>query len=401
MSTAADVSPTGQAQSGGLALDSLTSKPLFNSWTENKKIKTCKCTVCDGRVRASSQKCDGCGRHVCSDCLDPHSNKDQYYKAAARNRIEVGCWACNWRSNMNPAFANRKPAPEVRTEEEHRARASKALGARRKATVEVSRSKRTATESAGAADDLFVPPEDDEPEADHRENKAGQSSKPAARVTSQRTDLKRKRHSEEGSNTNFHQADDNVKLASEVVAQLEQWITTNPFNNKSTTHTSSSTDMEKIRSPSFSPLTPVDDTPADFADGSHLKGASSVIVGCGVVGLFTALELADKLQERGIKHDVTVVEIRENQCELASGACTGIVGTGMPDLWDQQLATKACPGWELCTTNRDFTRDVYLGKNVVISSGDDGVAHQSLKLPSWYHGKDGSLENCKGGWHRV
>lgn len=301
---------------------------------------------------------------------------------------------------MNPAFANRKPAPEVRTDEERRARASKALGARRKVTAQASRSRPVAMESAESGEDDWLPEQVDAHESIGNGTAGEQGRATAARCNRQGTKRKRD-HEGVADDSDVVEASPSAKAAKEAAQQSAPRKSDQVFT-KPATLTGSSATFDTDQTSNTSSIEPT--TAAMFDEDGRapyeyvFEGASTVIAGGGVVGLFIAYELATKLKEHGInKHEITVVEINGKNDEifpLASGMCAGILGTaGMPDLWSEGILKEARSYWQDLISNPDFAQnDIYLGPHALTVATDGDVdTTQRANIPSWYQGEDLTL----------
>lgn len=115
---------------------------------------------------------------------------------------------------------------------------------------------------------------------------------------------------------------------------------------------------------------------------SPLQDGHTVIIGAGIVGLFTAYELASRCLEGGIKHKITVVEIRDGICELASGHCAGFLSArDIPrDKEWYALLFDAQETWKKMRSKVPafFSDEPFFAKEV--GDADD----EGYQMPSWF-----------------
>lgn len=292
-----------------------TATPLdiVDGWTKNEKIKTCKCETCGDRVRFWSHKCAKCGRHICSECLDPSSNKTSRQKQIARDHVLVVCW-CKYRSNMNPAFRENREPPPVRTTEETRAKEAKNLGASRKAAKVQGESSKPTETSRKASSSPTAETSYAQRDGDYDEMQSTEATMTANRP--HRGGLKRKTYVERDSDDDPFVDRAIYKPKKLKAAVLETGGDQSDFSEQDGT------------------INPLD----------RLRGATTVIVGAGVVGLFIARELAMAVEAK-VKHNITVVEIRKGHCELASGHCAGFLTASGVSEARNAMVTEAQNWW--------------------------------------------------------
>jgi hypothetical protein len=125
-----------------------------------------------------------------------------------------------------------------------------------------------------------------------------------------------------------------------------------------------------------------DDTRGDVGSSSHLQGATTAIVGAGVVGLCIARELALEKERTGLDHHIVVVELRKSYCELASGHCAGFLSTsGMLEDW-QPLADEAKQWWFDMLSSGEVRQSWQFNANTAIEVTKGGAVSEH-KVPSW------------------
>ncbi|WPH02485.1 Hypothetical protein R9X50_00534900 [Acrodontium crateriforme] len=125
----------------------------------------------------------------------------------------------------------------------------------------------------------------------------------------------------------------------------------------------------------------------------HLIDGHTVIVGAGIVGLFTARELAIQAKERGVNHKFTVLDVHPHFCALASGNSAGMLtARGMPKKCNKvsEFARNAWDElWENCVNNSlhgaDFD-DVLLIDKKSARKAHRQANSDDLEAPSWWTG---------------
>lgn len=118
---------------------------------------------------------------------------------------------------------------------------------------------------------------------------------------------------------------------------------------------------------------------------SRLEGGQTVIIGAGIVGLFTAYELASRCEQDGIRHAITVVDIREEVASLASGLCAGfLTRRGMPKEQEWlSILKEAQQGWQDALSVAGSNDIGFIGENTFfagVTTGDD----EGESMPDWF-----------------
>ena len=308
-----------------------TNAPIPNGWTKDEKTKTCKCEPCGDRVRFWSYKCTECGRHVCSECLDSSSEKSNWAKSVAEDHINNSCWHA-YHGNMKPGFEVRKPPPHVRTVEERKAREAKGLSSFKKVPKPRLPSKQTPSvtkneSNTGSRSSTSAPT----PSIFDRDYEGPPTSEPTiAAVKVKRTGIKRKSYLEENSSSEISSDEEEFglekkKMKSNPIGQRVGSLGNKKTGNQPTTTHRAARVVQFSNCPQDVHVAPA---------FSHIDGASTVIVGAGIVGLFAARELGLEVQKANIKHNITVIDIKETYCTLASGHCAGfLTTTGAAEQW--------------------------------------------------------------------
>lgn len=125
----------------------------------------------------------------------------------------------------------------------------------------------------------------------------------------------------------------------------------------------------------------------------HLVDGHTVIIGAGIVGLLTARELATQAEECGMNHKITVVDIRRDICELASGKSAGILTSrGMPHAC-HTVSDFARQAWEELWKDHsedlidrvDFDHVLLIDKKAARNARPVATPHP-LNVPSWWTG---------------
>lgn len=89
---------------------------------------------------------------------------------------------------------------------------------------------------------------------------------------------------------------------------------------------------------------------------------TTIIVGAGIVGLFTALELAERSQNSSSPRQVTVIDINDGPCRLASSHCTGMINTFLQkDQW-QPLLQVSTAKWKEMLDSKMFRNSTAYNK---------------------------------------
>ncbi|KXT07306.1 hypothetical protein AC578_461 [Pseudocercospora eumusae] len=89
---------------------------------------------------------------------------------------------------------------------------------------------------------------------------------------------------------------------------------------------------------------------------NSMASPSTVIVGAGVIGMFIALELAERAYTSKTTHNITVIDINSGACKLASGHCTGLISTAVPDEQWQPLLGVSLPLWDELLGDQNFRK---------------------------------------------
>lgn len=328
----------------------------FEGWKENKTVKTCVCEVCGDKVNngKESHQCIICLRHICTQCQARDRAKSDWHHEAAMDHLRNGCWCKKWRSNMNPAFARRKPQPAPRPEEEQKAKTAKGKA---KATHAAKSADKTEGKNEVKQEvELSLQASIDLSE-DGGEAGGDDSYWTLYGISTPHVTLKRIRSVSED-------ADDLTEVVSK--AQKKTGIDTN-------------FELLQISSPKS---TTARHTP------KHMRNGHTVIVGAGMVGLFVARELALATMETGMEHDITVVDVRSKPCELASGRCNGLLSTvDMPESWNP-VALAAKEAWANLLESLQFRATVNFSDTSLLFA-TKGERNAGIECPSWFTKKEG------------
>ena len=342
-------------------------KDVVKQFTKDVKTKTCKCKVCGQRVMQYSQQCQACKIRLCSECLEPEGSSVQGHKDIAADYFENGCW-CGFRAGFNPAFAGKIPAvakqPTIKKEKkvpESAPDAQKTPASKRKRDqddIEAAESAKKAKIIPEAPQDLpalELPSVTTTPFANAGEKAATKrkrapsdedAGRPAKRVSS---------------------GSDNTSGAGDTTAD------SSPSSDKS----KSSDDSTKRRGRSA----------GQPASQKTAKSEDIVIIGAGIVGLFIALELAEKSRAAEKDRKITVVEVNAGICRLASGNCAGVVGQRRLKDNALPLADLAYGRWaKLIKDNPGFRETVHFENSIL--TPDQAESEAEKHLLSWAKSKD-------------
>ena len=122
---------------------------------------------------------------------------------------------------------------------------------------------------------------------------------------------------------------------------------------------------------------------------SHLDGGHTIIVGAGIVGLFTAYELATLNVNKRINHPVTVIEILPKHCELASGQCAGFVHCIDMPKEPEWLAmwSEAHQAWGSLVAQRK-NKEFQLITSTYSAEPAPNAEDEGVPMPSWFQPKE-------------
>ena len=273
---------------------------------------------------------------------------------------------------MNPTFRSWKPAPPIRAEEEWQAKKSKGFVGIRPTKLYVSK-KSIRSEAQGEDADGALESGGDsaaaEPDAEYKGSKITTYTMTSSKT--ERRSIKRKVYDEDASDQDVD--DDTAKVVSPKRLKIEQ-TSKRSFNGA---------DNKSVRRATTLAFAESEQPSAALSNADHLDGGSTVIVGAGFIGLFIARELALKVKEAGLEHTITVVEIRANHCELASGNCVGLLTTsGVPEQW-QQLSDLAVLSWRKIVSSQETSRALGFSRTMsYVVTGSGGEGHE--QAPAWF-----------------
>lgn len=277
---------------------------------------------------------------------------------------------------MNPAFRQSKPPPPVRTEEEFKARESKGLVTSRAGRKAASAKKPTATKARHTdASPSPGPAEDSGREAPDDNYETSENLKPTlTEARNKRSGVKRRLYIEPESDDDvFNRPNEHV-----TATRPKEWLQAGHAQLGD----------EKMRSGKSSKrakLSHLSDQALPISTSSyaaHLAKGNTVIAGAGFVGLFIARELALDLHQAGIEHNITVVDLRSNSCQLASGHCAGFLTTaGMPENW-LPIAEAAREAWQDILSSVEFRQQLSFDTNSLYTLTATGGVNQD-RVPFW------------------
>ncbi|KAK5124990.1 hypothetical protein LTR85_001180 [Meristemomyces frigidus] len=354
-----------------------------NNWAKNSTIKTCKCKLCDQRVKKYSWKCSFCSRHLCNECAEENGAsrpKDKYLAADYLTNVD----GCYYPSGQPPYMHAQLEAlgllslPQKRSEVILR-------DMRIKADIKRKKELKAKAEADGEDED-----EDGggKPKRQRKANEDGHDSPTAG--------PSRPRNSNGTYRTSLNAeptiASSKAPRKSARPMSYGELSSDEPSPEEQThdppRHQGKSASKSKRPSKVVAALTS-DDSPALRAQlpCAQLDRGDTVIIGAGIAGLCIARELAMKAARTNTRLKITVLDIRDGPSELASGSCAGLLSihnipnpmnelSGLTiECWTEMFGT---PGFIEAT---DLRQDcVYQ----VARLDGKGKKHK----PSWYSGHD-------------
>ena len=273
---------------------------------------------------------------------------------------------------MNPKFRDWKPPPPVRTDEEQRAKESKSLVAQKKA-AKTAKSETPSTPPPPRPGGIAYP------DRDEYQEKTTSSVSATPKIRSQRSGIKRKAYDEAPSDSELPQ--DNASSVTGDDPPMKTKVAKAKGIQISETASIPSALGEELHS-NIDESNASSSKTSTFLNGSHLENGSTIILGAGLLGLFTARDLAHALKEAKTTHQITVIDVRGGYCELASGHCLGGLSThGMPEEWSS-IAEAARDCWQDILSDDDVQKRLEFQAasmfNVPAERGLD-----QAKGPSW------------------
>ncbi|KAI7282801.1 hypothetical protein KC345_g3281 [Hortaea werneckii] len=352
--------PTGKQQNG------------HNDWRKNTKIKTAKCAICGYRVSDWSWVCSKFSCHVCSDCIekDPSTRGEgdlrgalywYQYNYLARDWLKAVC-GCRYSTRQAPYIKEKfmqhrwECLPPIKNEELEAGKEQKRKQAEKKRLQQEHLSE---DEEDSMPDDSKDPPDYWFP---NLEFEGSASARPTIAGSRQ-------------------------KRAQLMAPTYQEPGTPEEVDMESSSASTPSVDLN----PRLSNVLPdpfVDTTkPPTTASYSHLRGGSTIIVGAGIVGLNIARELAMQTEQAGIRHAITVVDIQEDVCCLASANCAGLLSIhGRPNPL-QSLCDLSLEAWGDLADVPGFQESTKLRLDSVYTVARSDGKNRDAK-PSWYTGHE-------------
>ncbi|KAI7493523.1 hypothetical protein KC367_g8573 [Hortaea werneckii] len=352
--------PTGKQQNG------------HNDWRKNTKIKTAKCAICGYRVSHWSWVCSKFSCHVCSDCIekDPSTRGESdlrgapywyQYNYLARDWLKAVC-GCRYSTRQAPYIKEKfmqhhwECLPPIKNDE---------LEAGKEQKRKQAEKKRLQQEHLSEDEDDSMPDDSLETAAYHipdHEYEGPASARPTIAGSRQ--------------------------IRSQPIAGIYQEAAT-PEDVETESSSASTSSVDFNPRPSNILPDPFVDTikPSATASDSHLRGGSTIIVGAGIVGLNIARELAIQIEQAGIRHAITVIDIREDVCCLASANCAGLLSIhGRPNPL-QSLCDLSLEAWGDLADIPGFQESTKLRLDSVYAVARSDGKYRDAK-PSWYTGHE-------------
>lgn len=301
----------------------------WNDWKLNDKVKTCECHICGERVRKWSWKCSRRNCHVCSECVEAYpATRGDGELMWHQHHYMARDWlkvvcGCRYLTKQAPYVAD-KLVQHGWVSRAPKRHAELASGVERKRKREDSESK-------------------DEAKSENMKLEA----------TSQQA---------------FWQA------GPSSAGLVDQSIASTSSTDKSLAQLEPPTDAKGV-------MVKANDA------GAHLRGSSTLVVGAGIIGLCIARELAMKTKQAGVRHAITVVDIRGSYCELASGNCAGLLSVYGRPVELQELCGLSFECWAELVGTPGFTDATDFQSDAVYTASRLNVDRREAE-PSWYTGND-------------
>ncbi|KAI6856798.1 hypothetical protein KC343_g8078 [Hortaea werneckii] len=353
--------PTGKQQNG------------HNDWRKNTKIKTAKCAICGYRVSDWSWVCSKFSCHVCSDCIekDPSTRGEgglrgalywYQYNYLARDWLKAVC-GCRYSTRQAPYIKEKfmqhrwECLPPIKNDE---------LEAGKEQKRKQAEKKRLQQEHLSEDEEDSMPDDSNEAGNNHiPDHEFDGSASPRPTITGSRH-----------------------KRAQSVAPTYQEPETPEEADIESSSASTSSIDLNPR--PSNILPDPFVDTikpPTTTTSYSHLRGGSTIIVGAGIVGLNIARELAMQTEQAGVRHAITVIDIQEDVCCLASANCAGLLSIhGRPHPL-QSLCDLSLESWGDLSDIPGFRESTKLQLDSVYTVARSDAKNRDAK-PSWYTGHD-------------
>ncbi|GAB1737770.1 hypothetical protein NU219Hw_g2177t1 [Hortaea werneckii] len=355
--------PTGKQQNG------------HNDWRKNTKIKTAKCAICGYRVSDWSWVCSKFSCNICSDCIekDPSTRGKgnlrgalywYQYNYLARDWLKAVC-GCRYSTRQAPYIKEKfmqhrwECLPPIKNDELEAGKEQKRKQAEKKRLQQEQHL--TEDDQDMAAGSIQEDDEGPNHSMDH-EFEGSVSARPTMAGSRQ-------------------------KRAQPFAPFYQEAATPEEVATEGSTASSSSADLN----PGLSSILPdpfIDAIKPETATSySHLRGGSTIIVGAGIVGLNIARELAIQTEQAGIRHAITVVDIREDACCLASGDCAGLLSVHARPNPLQGLCDLSLEAWGDLADTPGFHESTKLRLDSVYMVARLNGKNRDSK-PSWYTGHD-------------
>ncbi|KAK4549354.1 hypothetical protein LTR36_006351 [Oleoguttula mirabilis] len=353
-----------------------------NNWAKNTTVKTCKCKLCDQRVKDYSWKCSFCSRHLCKECAETNGASRPKDKHLAANYL-TNVDGCFYPSGQPPYMHAELEAlgllslPQKRSEVILRDMRIKAEIKRKKLEANNSVNGKVEDDSEGGKSKkqrTNVQNDNDSPTPGPSRPRNSNGTYKAI-VTAEPTIASSKAPRKSAVRKSYGESSSDERSPEQRTADQPR------HHNKS-----ASTPKKAAKKPT-APTSDASSALQAQLPCAHLDRGGTVIIGAGIIGLCIARELAMKAAHTNTRHKITVLEIRDGPGELASANCSGLLSIhDMPKPMNE-LSELTIECWTALFQTPGFMEATDLRQDCVYQVArlnGKGKKHK----PSWYTGHD-------------